>query len=614
MSQQTPMAPPPPDPDNPPIIPPEIDQSAAPAPSDMPPVDPLATDRRSLEAITSPAESTTEATEFNAPDVITPPPETLDATQDIVDASTPSLTEPVICTAPIGAIDAVTPPEVQIGAAPDAIGPTEPPLAEPTDTAVSEMADTVAPTTEPIVEIVTTDTMLPTGDQADTAPDVADVALPPQDIAVPDETIVAQTPSFDHPAPTVIPPAFTAAAEPTIPLPTAGPAVWQVPQQAPQAGQQYGYATQPVVPGQPAAPGQPYLAAPTAAPPYGGYGPALAPQTPPPAKNRTGLIILIGVLVLALAGLGIYWFVLRGGANPGVDNTPTPTEPTVVPESAVQDFLNALAKGDADTALTYAAAPPANPTYLTNAVLAASIAANPITNIVVTPDPVGDSTQAHVGASYKIGSTPVTTSYDVKLYGDRYLISNVTKQVNLASAFTANIGMALNGVSMDRSSLSSVELFPGSYQLTTTNSLLELYPDQFIVSDATSPVSVATTAMLSDTAPSVLADAAKSALNKCLTEKVLVTSCNFGFAGLQGNATPNLSTISWKITSGSDDFSGVDFQQSPASPTTAGGNVTIKIRCNVRDTKGNQYQASVTIGAVIVDFTDPNDIQVTFSK
>jgi len=345
-----------------------------------------------------------------------------------------------------------------------------------------------------------------------------------------------------------------------------------------------------------------------------GLGPQW-PTTPPPAKKKTGLIILIGVLVLALAAFAIYWFVLRN-ANPDIHgaDTPTDTTPAVTPESTVQDYLQALARGDADTALTYAATPPSNPTFLTNEVLAASIAAGAITNIAVTPDPAGDQTQAHVTAKYSIGSKPVTATYDVKLYGNRYLIINATRQVDLSIVFTPNIGMALNGASMDRSGLSSVDLFPGSYQFTTTNPLLLLNPDHFVITDTNAFPSVSTTPILSDTAQETLAATAKSSLDSCLKEKAIVTSCRFGFTGLEGNATPNLNTITWKITSGSDDFSKTDFQQASGDPTTAGADVSIKIRCNVRDTRGNQYQASISLSVVLLDFSDPDNIKVTFSS
>ena len=403
--------------------------------------------------------------------------------------------------------------------------------------------------------------------------------------------------------------------QPAIPTPPVMPEQPAPPEAPYLAGQPYAPA-QPAMPGQTpyGTPGQSYMSGqPYAAPaqPYGATG----QPPPPPAKKKTWLIVLVGVLVIVLAVFGVYWFALRdkGGSGTGGGETPTPSGPTATPDEAVQGYLKALAAGDAAAALAFAATPPTNTTFLTDAVLAASLAIAPITNITVTPSDTPSPAEAHIAASYNIGATGVSTQYDVKLIGDEYLITTITQQVNLISVYIDGLGMALNGVSLSGLQLGSVDLFPGTYQFTLTNSMLVLSPDQFTVKDVSSFTAINANPKLADDAQARLATAVQTALNNCLAEKAMVTSCGFGVGGLQGGATPNTNSIVWRITSGSSDFSQVSFAQYSQQYTEAGAPVDIKVQCTMRDTKGNQYRSnSIPLTAVLVDFTDPDNMQVTF--
>ena len=358
--------------------------------------------------------------------------------------------------------------------------------------------------------------------------------------------------------------------------------------------------------------GQPYGAP---AQPYG--TPAQPPQ--PPAKKKTWLLILVGVLVIALAAFGVYWFVLRdkGSSGTGGGETPTPSGPTATPDEAVQGYLEALAAGDAKAALAFAATPPANTTFLTDAVLAAGLAIAPITNITVTPSDTPNPTEARLAASYNIGLDRVSTQYDVKLVGDEYLLTTITQQLSLASAYISDLGMALNGVPLDGLQLGSVDLFPGAYAFTTTNPMLTISPDHFTVKDTNSFTAVNTSPTLADDAQPKLAAAAKAALDNCLAEKSLMTTCGFGSTTLPGGATPNNNSATWQITSGSSDFSQTTFSQTyaPTSQTYAGAgaNIDIKLHVRVRDTKGNSYTGDIELLLVQIDFSDPDNMKVTFA-
>jgi len=352
-------------------------------------------------------------------------------------------------------------------------------------------------------------------------------------------------------------------------------------------------------PDYPPAPDQPY----TPGTPYGIPGPP--PQKP--ATNKLWLYILIGVLVLALLGFGIYWVAFH---DKGTPHTPPETGgPAATPELAVQGYLEALAAGDAEKALAFSASRPSDTTFLTDAVLAKSQALGAISDIQVTPP----EPYYPVTATYSIGTQKVNAKYYVQEYGKDYLIKDAAESINLTSAYKAGLGMHINGISLDGMQLDNVYLFPGTYQITTTNPLVIVSPDTFVVESTKSYTSVHTDPTLSVDAQPILQKAAQDALDACLTEKALRTSCGFGMDGLRGNATPNLDTLAWSVTAGSSDLSQVSFQFATYNSTTAArGSLSLTIRADIQDTDGKAYYGNDYVYSVVVDFKDLNNLQVTF--
>jgi len=331
-----------------------------------------------------------------------------------------------------------------------------------------------------------------------------------------------------------------------------------------------------------------------------------------PSKNNLWLYIVIAVVVLALIGGAVYWFGFHKSNNDnpsggGSGTTSTSAPPATTPAAAVQGYLSALAAGDAAKALSYVSTKPTDTTFLTDAVLAAGNKIAPITNIQIGAVAAGD-----VQVTYSIGGQQVSTDYQTTPYQKQYLLLAAVDTMDLSDIYQPGIGMTLNGVTLDGLSLSQASLFPGSYQLATTNSLLAFTPSTFVIQSPSDYNFPDIDTELAPTSQATLAAAAKAKLDGCLQEKALTNSCGFGMNGIEGSGTPDPSTVTWKINSGSDSFSTTQFQTQYASPTTVTGYNNIDLTETVKDTAGSTYTFDTFVGEVTIDITDPNNLVVTF--
>jgi len=353
--------------------------------------------------------------------------------------------------------------------------------------------------------------------------------------------------------------------------------------------------------------------------------PMAVPQVPPPAsvpvvarpsrklKFIISMCVAVAVVVAAIA-IGAYFYVI------GPDD---PTKPVVAgeaatPQAAVRGYLQALAAGNSHDAMSFLDVADFDSTFMTDSVLTASNAANPITNIVTTKDPGSARRSATVTANYQIGQQTVSADFAVALVGQYYLLESGFQAVDLSHIYAPGVGMALNGALIDTktSSSSIVNLLPGTYQLTVTNSLLTVSHGQFIVTDPHSTTSLFDTVVtLSSDAPSKLAAAAKSTLDGCMAEQEILTSCNFGYSGLSANDQPIQSSIKWSFTQGNSDFSTTTFQYNPAAnPAQADASVGIRVRVVAENTAQQSYFGDQKITSVHIDFSNPNDLIVSFDS
>ena len=371
------------------------------------------------------------------------------------------------------------------------------------------------------------------------------------------------------------------------------------------------------MPGQPM-PGQPY-----GTPGPAAYGAPMYPMAAPVAqkKSNTGLIVGIVVLVVAILAVVFGFRIFSGGNNNSNGNSNTGTNNTnsgtagqaTTAVAAVQGYLQALAAGNSADALAYMDTTPSDTTYLTDAVLAAGNAINPITNINVT----AGSSDYMVAATYTIGSQTINANYYAQQYGKYYKLNNATGSAFLPD--TGGMPIKLNGVAVTSSAYSDLTLFPGSYVVTVDNPLLTVTGGNFVVTD---PMhggdNFDMTIDLTADAQTQFQAAAKAQLDSCMAEKAMKTTCGFGFSAFDESGTAidvDNSSIAWNYGAGSsDDFSSTTFDYSKYNGgLTADASTAIDIELDVKDTSGHPYYQTTTIYTVVVDFSDPTNLAVTFT-
>lgn len=373
----------------------------------------------------------------------------------------------------------------------------------------------------------------------------------------------------------------------------------------------YGAMPTPGAPAYGAMPGQPY-----GAPGPAAYGAPAYPMAAPVAQKKSntglivGIIVLVVLIIVAIFGFHVF------SSNQNDPSKPVPAGQATTAEAAVRGYLQALAAGNSADALAFVDAPtsPAvvDNSLLTDAVLAAGNAINPITNINV---PKSTSSTA-VTATYSIGSKAVTASYFVTKSGKYYMLSQGTT-LTVMPLIDDGVTVSINGVAI-KSQSAELAMFPGSYVVTVDNPLLTVTNGSFIVTSPTGTPDTSSMSLdLSTDAQAKFQDAAKTQLDSCMAEKAMETSCGFGFSASDEDTGNSIdidnSTIQWIYGSGSsDDFSGATFSYDGYSGLTASASISIDIELDVSDTSGNPYYQTDTLYEADVDFTDPSNLAVTF--
>lgn len=323
------------------------------------------------------------------------------------------------------------------------------------------------------------------------------------------------------------------------------------------SGQPYGHPQQPYSqptpsgpyppyqgPGGPQDPGGPQQ-------PYGMYNPG--PPQQPKKSNKLPLIIGAGVLALVLIGTIIGIAVVRGGADPvagggtggGGGASSAPPAEAKKPSDAVQAYLEALAAGDAQTALAFASTQPVDTTFLTNEMLAASNKVAPISAINV---PVVDDEYAYrVSASYKLGSQSVNADFSVEKDGDAWKLRDVANDLDLSSRLNKTLPMLINGVQVESSKIS---LFPGSYQFTTGSKNVDYGKSNVLAIESPSdyPRGLSKiTPTLTSAGEKAFTDAVEDSVKKCMKSKDLKNkNCPNTVTRIRGGSvTPKEGTFKW---------------------------------------------------------------------
>lgn len=336
-------------------------------------------------------------------------------------------------------------------------------------------------------------------------------------------------------------------------------------------------------------------------------------DTPDPAEpdspgglTGTNIVLILSLAVLLVAaGALAYYLVPRfliDYDEPGMAASGS---------EAVQEYLEALSIGDAATALLYSAAQPAaDPVFTSNDFLKQSLRTNPLTGINV-PDGQSTSSPAQIQATYTLGGQKVSAHFTVQQHDRTWLLDGGFLPLNLTALQDKGQPLTLGGVSLGNTA--TADLFPGVYTLATTNPMLALTNPDLRIEYPESNPTFSESFLLSDEGVSRIQQAAKAQLDKCLTQQELQPEgCGFGFIG-SGVGTVDPATITWSLPADAPDISAIDPTLDVGSLNMAVANTSVTVNFHAISTdKKHLYDDTSTITGVRADFTDPDNIKVTF--
>lgn len=270
-----------------------------------------------------------------------------------------------------------------------------------------------------------------------------------------DPTVV--TPQFQRPGPPPPPPAPAAGWGQHQPAPHSS---WTTP--APQQPQPWA-----VAPPAPAA-GGPAQGWPAAPPPASGWS-NTAPGGPPsgPKRNRRKLIIAAaGAAVLLIAAV----FVVprfAGGAGGG----------DLSASETVTAYLEALAAGDAEKALSFSKSEPANADLLTNDVLSKQIAKMPISDIRILDDgeEMAGIGMASVKVAVKFGEQLSDSTVRLSKVEEIWKIDDAINKIDITSTSAADETLTIFGKELKKGE--AFYVFPGFVDVGSSNEYIAVAAD-----------------------------------------------------------------------------------------------------------------------------------------
>lgn len=360
------------------------------------------------------------------------------------------------------------------------------------------------------------------------APEPPKIAVPAAVAApaapVPAAAVPARTPAPAAATPPAAP-APTAPAAPAAPSPGAAPAPRATPRSAP---------------------------APAAAPPV-----AAPPVSTPPADGGRGALgqarravsfLGGGVGIIALVLIGVVFVGPKFQTPPGSPGSSEAAEA----EQTVEQFLTALADGDAETARSLAGGDYSDP-LLTDQVLDKSNALAPLGGIEIDSEAThrGEYDETIVSAAFDIGDRTVEREFEVWQYGDDWEISNAMFTFSLSQF--SGLEPMVNGVPVTDDAFS---MFPGAYQVALGNAAFE-------ASGGSDPLIVATEddgmalydlePALTEKSVTIFRMLVKESLMQCVAQTSLTTPCGMDVDGtFDGGEVAIDGTVQRAMTSETD--------------------------------------------------------------
>ncbi len=202
---------------------------------------------------------------------------------------------------------------------------------------------------------------------------------------------------------------------------------------------------------------------PGGAPSFG--GPAFQPPTysSAPPKNRRKLFGIVAGAVVLVVAVVVGAIVVVGDSSSDATTA----------SGAVEGYLKALAKGDADKALSFGINEPPDKTYVTDDVLKKQIEKMPITDIKILGE---DGDTVHVLAN--IGGQALDEEIPVKQAADGlFKVEYPTYSLNFGKEKAEGSTALLDSVSIFGKPLPDsgiAYLFPGAIEVTSTNPYIDL--------------------------------------------------------------------------------------------------------------------------------------------
>jgi hypothetical protein len=326
---------------------------------------------------------------------------------------------------------------------------------------------------------------------------------------------------------------------------------------------------------------------PYGSPPPGSYG--AGPGHPIPQRKGGGkILIIIGAAALAVILMAVLAVVVatraRQAASPASSSQVQQNQSQSAapqnaqrPSDAVMGYLQALAAGDAVAALSYAADPAPKGPLLTNEVLAESGKRAELTEIRV---PVVDDQKAtSVSATYTLGTSAVSESFDVVKVGDTWKLSRTVKDLDIGFIVGGSVPVKINGVSVAQD---SIAVLPGSYAFTTGLPYVGYGSKNVVL--VKSPYVEADTyriqSQLTKSGEKAVISATRKSYNRCLEANSLSpTNCPMNF---KSKYSYNTRTITWRQV-GNDPFR-------KAKVSLGGTQARIEIPLNLRLSGSCTYQ------------------------
>jgi hypothetical protein len=400
----------------------------------------------------------------------------------------------------------------------------------------------------------------------------------------------------------------------------APPQDFQPPQGYPQpqgyAPPQAQSAPQGQVPPQGYAPQQGYAQQDPAAPQ--GFPEQQGQAAPQPPQRKGGLPT--GAIIGIIAGAVVLLLLIVGGIfaigslfNRGPSGSvPTPEvgSSAATPAEAVEEYLQALADGDATTARTIAGGTSSD-RLLSDEVLARSNELAPITNIEVDAEAVPQSDyDAVVSATFDIGDHTVQRDFRVwESYPSGWELSDGLMRMSVTTF--DGLGLTMNGVDPVED---YVSFFPGAYEfeLEMEEFRLNTEEDVFVLAtdDDLSPM-YELRPVLTDEATEIFRDLVRESLEECIAMTALTTPCGLDVSEeLNDGSIPVPDTAQRTLTpEGDAALKKLEPTSSYEAPSLVSANDYIRITTTIEaDRDGERVSGELLFGGDLrrpyVDFAE----------